>query len=1056
MCENMVFNVLFGQMERLEELLPGIEDFLCKTLANENLSEVAEQQRQYFVERLDILQLPPSVPPRCSASKLETAAEIHRIPESPEKTIGTPELQSPTSIEDDDFVAYQRELSRSFLSAASSEEKLRKKLYDDIDHQQNNSATIDPELNFYEIPVPKSTETENQTKENDYEETLVPGDKGDDTGPVPPPLPPRRDRTASDAQSRSSCGSILEDVKPNLPLRPQLTPKSEILKGSLERLVDDDQISHGDDLDGTSYESYDDEDLSKFNIQLPKVKKSSKHKKVSKSRSSKEWDLNVPFKCLEEVTLSGELLYKGKLSWTRKICALSEGRLVCYKPDKCEQKPSLVIQLTGYKCSFSERENRKLFDIKLTHPSLELHLFAVDIKEWASLWCEYINAMSEGRPPPGLYQHLTRSTTFNGAEKCQIYGSRTDIRMSSSQGSLNTSFDALDREFVRSNSFNKPKVSRMGSFAVRASQFFETIGKKTGRKLSSVSSLSNLRERPSTVSSYESACSPAVTPDIPVFLPEIPAIPTRKPVTHSGYLCIYSNFNRRKWGKRWCLVRENSFECYRNESSTVCELDFLLRFCKLRRAVTETKSEFGLMLVENSAEKITIEPLSREEMGGWLKVLMNETSTELLPEGLDEFWVEEESPYHDINPRDLTSPTSDAGGYSSIKDHLNYKSQKLCSEENEDSALDLTSDLTLVSENQIFASPIQPNSAEETHQTQREITLDDPKIPGEITGDLYSQVRRKSSTGSVTDESQLCEERKRDNGNRAPEHVFSFSDHDISEMGDNCTLDFNSEPDSMFAEILQKISNINNNLNECEDSLEDQTDSAVCSENNSLERKTHHDRELHSISENTETLSQGTDIQVSPLEDFCPEGHTFDTADNKDYRYKNHISAKNESDQSNFPVQVTNQSSSSYHFTQTVISQSNRSVQAINQSIFSTNFELTNGHTHLNTHLTVDPKSRDQCDSAIFESESILEDLDGSPKALSCKIEQLRTHLVELKKTRISVRNQKEQSLRDSERKHLEAEYIKLDDECRTIGEEISLLEDRLSLHPGYHQSVDQ
>lgn len=112
------------------------------------------------------------------------------------------------------------------------------------------STTIDPELNFYEIPVPKGTEPENLPKENDYEETTASnssGDKGDDlsTSPVPPPLPPRRDRTASDAQSRSSCGSILEEVKPHLPLRPQLTPKSEIFKGSLERLIDDDHYSHG-------------------------------------------------------------------------------------------------------------------------------------------------------------------------------------------------------------------------------------------------------------------------------------------------------------------------------------------------------------------------------------------------------------------------------------------------------------------------------------------------------------------------------------------------------------------------------------------------------------------------------------------------------------------------------------------------------------------------------------------------------------------------------------------------------------------------------------------
>jgi len=39
----------------------------------------------------------------------------------------------------------------------------------------------------------------------------------------------------------------------------------------------------------------------------------------------------------------------------------------------------------------------------------------------------------------------------------------------------------------------------------------------------------------------------------------------------------------------------------------VCELDFLLRYCKLRQAIAETKSELGLMLVEKAGEKITIE-----------------------------------------------------------------------------------------------------------------------------------------------------------------------------------------------------------------------------------------------------------------------------------------------------------------------------------------------------------------------------------------------------------------------------------------------------------------
>lgn len=96
----------------------------------------------------------------------------------------------------------------------------------------------------------------------------------------------------------------------------------------------------------------------------------------------------MPFKCLEEVTLSGDLHYKGKLSWTRKTCALSEGRLLCYKPDKCDSKSALVIQLTGYNSTYVEKDSRKGFEIRLIHPTLEVHIFSVDFKEWAVLWCD--------------------------------------------------------------------------------------------------------------------------------------------------------------------------------------------------------------------------------------------------------------------------------------------------------------------------------------------------------------------------------------------------------------------------------------------------------------------------------------------------------------------------------------------------------------------------------------------------------------------------------------------------------------------------------------------
>lgn len=98
--------------------------------------------------------------------------------------------------------------------------------------------------------------------------------------------------------------------------------------------------------------------------------------------------MTIPYKSLEDVTLSGEVMYKGKLSWTRKLAALTDGRMVCYKPEKVDSKPALVIQLTGYEATYLEKENRRGFDVRLIHPSLETHMFSVDLKDWAQLWVE--------------------------------------------------------------------------------------------------------------------------------------------------------------------------------------------------------------------------------------------------------------------------------------------------------------------------------------------------------------------------------------------------------------------------------------------------------------------------------------------------------------------------------------------------------------------------------------------------------------------------------------------------------------------------------------------
>ena len=43
------------------------------------------------------------------------------------------------------------------------------------------------------------------------------------------------------------------------------------------------------------------------------------------------WEITQPFRALEDTVISGELHYKSKLSWTKKLVALTSGRLVCYK-----------------------------------------------------------------------------------------------------------------------------------------------------------------------------------------------------------------------------------------------------------------------------------------------------------------------------------------------------------------------------------------------------------------------------------------------------------------------------------------------------------------------------------------------------------------------------------------------------------------------------------------------------------------------------------------------------------------------------------------------------
>ncbi|XP_055863555.1 uncharacterized protein LOC106057411 isoform X3 [Biomphalaria glabrata] len=695
------------------ELLPGIEEFLTSTLAAETLSSFAEERRQFFIECLDIIKLPPTVPPR-EGRKL-----------SPEILKATEEVNGVPVEQTSDFAAAQREISRSLADPVTNpyqddptdeEDNASEKgtkVYDDIDptdslkeenvskptNSSDGDCDNDDENDLYEIPVARlqlSSEENSISCGVDGCNAVTIGsiedfseDMTDSNAPPlplsPPPLPPRKDGKFFDFGSRNSLNA--EERPPELPFRPLLAKRNELYVTHSEKSDRSGERSDGDlsgDGDSTSYESFDEtvdaqdqEFRNKNNIKLPKrpKKKSGlkKNKKLSKSRSSSQWEISVPFRKLENILLSGELYHKGKLSWNRRLVAISNGCLAMYKPDK-DARPSMVISLSGYEALVQERDGRRGFEIKMAHPTQDSYTFSVDFRDWAYLWADHINGVSKGQPLPKYETHLARAFTGNSDYGATGHmGSKNDLTSSNSNlstGSEGTSEDS-SKARLRGN-----KVMRMGSFAFRATQFFESIGKKSTKPRKSTSNMTSVSSgdysdlhngivEESSVSSSTSVgnTSPSgLTPTSDLSLPNVfsdsssaPNTPmdNRTPISwkgldetqeeimanvdHKGYLFIFSTFNRRKWGKRWCLVRENMFECYRTQQSRQCELNFLLRPCTIRRAVVETNSELGLMILESGKEKITVEPISKEEMSSWVQVLLSETSTGDVPQGLEDF-----------------------------------------------------------------------------------------------------------------------------------------------------------------------------------------------------------------------------------------------------------------------------------------------------------------------------------------------------------------------------------------------------------------------------------
>ena len=146
------------------------------------------------------------------------------------------------------------------------------------------------------------------------------------------------------------------------------------------------------------------------------TKKRRRSRRITQSLTSMK-EVAVPLKNLEDIFLTGELHYRSKLTWTKKMVALINGRLICYKPDKAENRPSFVILLTGYDATFQKREGKRNFEINLTHDNFESHTFLADFKEWAEIWCEvsFNSFLTEDDARSFFGQFRSRSDCKNAA-----------------------------------------------------------------------------------------------------------------------------------------------------------------------------------------------------------------------------------------------------------------------------------------------------------------------------------------------------------------------------------------------------------------------------------------------------------------------------------------------------------------------------------------------------------------------------------------------------------------------------------------------------------------
>lgn len=101
-----------------------------------------------------------------------------------------------------------------------------------------------------------------------------------------------------------------------------------------------------------------------------------------KQRSSSQ---PMPAYSLPGVTYKGELSHKQRFGWAKRVCYISEHKLVIYKREQ-DSKPALVLRLGGYDVLAVQGETVGV--IRLSQPGCVTHMLRANTQDAAERWIQ--------------------------------------------------------------------------------------------------------------------------------------------------------------------------------------------------------------------------------------------------------------------------------------------------------------------------------------------------------------------------------------------------------------------------------------------------------------------------------------------------------------------------------------------------------------------------------------------------------------------------------------------------------------------------------------------